>query len=178
MGEAGGIAVQFALMDSGRFVVMQELDGIFDGDDVIIFFAVNAVEQDSEGGRLSRSGRARDKNDSVAQFGHIAEVGGQTERSEVRDYCGNHAHHNRATAALNKDVDAEPRYARETVGYIARPVFAKGGDGLLVVANQISGNVARVVGSETRKSRHLNWNELAVHLHLRRPAGRKNQIAD
>ncbi len=47
--EAGGIAVKFPLMDGGAFVVVQELDGIFDGNDVIIFLAIDEVEKDGEG---------------------------------------------------------------------------------------------------------------------------------
>src|SRR4029077_6480361 len=35
-----------------------------------------------------------------------------------------------------------------------------------------------IVGSERGYPRYLDWNELAVHLYLRRPSGRENQIAD
>ena len=42
--------MQFTLMDGGAFVVVQELDGIFNRDDVIIFLAINAVQQHSESG--------------------------------------------------------------------------------------------------------------------------------
>ena len=54
--EAGRIAVQFPLMHGGALVVVQELDGIFNGDDVVIFLAIDAIEQDRQSGRLARSG--------------------------------------------------------------------------------------------------------------------------
>ena len=69
MGKAWCIAVQFALMDGGALMVMQELDWIFDGDDVVILFAVDGVEQYRQGGRLARSSRSGYQDDSVSQLG-------------------------------------------------------------------------------------------------------------
>ena len=43
--DAGNVAVQLALVDRGRLVVVQELDGIFDGDDVTDLLLVDEVEQ-------------------------------------------------------------------------------------------------------------------------------------
>src|SRR5258708_38197389 len=107
--------MQFALMDGGRFVVMQELDRIFNGNDVIIFLAINAVEQDSEGGRLSRTGGPGDKHDSIAQLGPIGEEGGGGQRTGGRNYGGNHAHHHRPTAPLASYVVLKPGYGRHNV---------------------------------------------------------------
>jgi hypothetical protein len=30
-------------------VIVQEFDGVFDGDDVVIFFAIDAIEQQRQG---------------------------------------------------------------------------------------------------------------------------------
>ena len=147
--EAGSVAMQFALMNGRAFVVVQELDGIFNGDDVVILLAIDAVEQHGQGGRLARSGGAGHENDAIAQLGHIGEVRGQTERSKIRNGGGNYAHHDRATAALDEDVDAEPGHTGQAVGYVARSVFAQGCDRLFVVADQIGGDVAGVIGSKS-----------------------------
>ena len=85
----------------------------------------------------------------------------------------NHAHHDGATAALNENVDAEPGQAGQSVGNVAGSMLAQGGDGLLVVANQIGGDVACVVGGQDREPGHLHRNHLAVDLHLRRTARAK-----
>ncbi len=53
MSQADRVAVQFALMNRRAFVVVKKLDGIFDGNDVIIFLAIDAVDQYRESGRLS-----------------------------------------------------------------------------------------------------------------------------
>ena len=112
MSEAGSITMKFALVDCGAFVVVQKLDGIFNGNDVVIFLSIDAVEQNRERRRLARPGGSSHEDDPVAQLGDFGEVQRQTQRSEVGNRCGNHAHHNCATAALDKDVHAKARHPR------------------------------------------------------------------
>src|SRR5271154_7608655 len=102
----------------------------------------------------------------------------QAERSEVRDGGGDYAHYDGTPAALDKDVDAKPGHAGQAIGNVAGSVFAQCGDGLLVVANQIGGEMAGVIWRQHGESRNLNRDELAVDLHLWRPSGRKDEIAD
>ena len=147
MSETGGVAMQFALMNGGAFVVVQELDGIFDGDDMVVFLAIDAVEQHGESGRLAGSSRAGDEYDAIAQFGHIGQVRRQTKRSKVRDGGGYYTHHDGATAALDEDVDAEASHAGQAVGNVAGSVFAESGNRLLVVADQVGSEMAGVIGS-------------------------------
>ena len=71
VGKARSIAVQLPLVNGGTLVIVQKFDGIFDGDDVVILFAIDAVEQYGQSGRLSRPSRPRDQNDAVAQLRHI-----------------------------------------------------------------------------------------------------------
>ena len=78
--KAGSIGVQFPLMDGAAFVVVQELDGIFDGDHVIRLLAIDAVEKDRQGGRFAGTSGAGNQHDSIAKFGHVGEVSGKVER--------------------------------------------------------------------------------------------------
>jgi hypothetical protein len=48
-GEAGGIAMQFTLMDNAVFVGVQELDGILDGEHMIGLLFVNFVDDSRQG---------------------------------------------------------------------------------------------------------------------------------
>src|SRR5450755_3746852 len=57
-------------------------------------------------------------------------------------------------------------------------MLAERGDGLLVVANQVCGNMPSVVGSKEREPGHLHGNHLPINLHLWWAARRKNQVAD
>src|SRR5580698_2097475 len=117
--------MQFALMNGGTFVVVQELDGIFDGDDVVVFLAIDAIEQNCKRGGLAGSGGSGDQDDAIAQLGYIGQVRRQAERSKIRDGGGNDAHDDGATAALDEDVDAKAGDAGQAVGNVARSVFAE-----------------------------------------------------
>src|SRR6201993_1915179 len=57
-------------------------------------------------------------------------------------------------------------------------MLAQGIDGLLVIANQVRGDMTGIVGAKNRKPRHLHGDHLPVDLHLRRRAGREDQVAD
>ena len=103
---------------------------------------------------------------------------GNRKRRKIWNDGRNHAHHHRTTAALNKNIHAKPGQARQSKRNVASPVLAQRGDGLLVVANQIGGDVTRVVRGQKREPRHLHRDHLAIDLNLRRTARRKNQIAD
>jgi hypothetical protein len=59
MSVTGRIAVQLALMNCRAFVAMQEFDWIFDGDDVVILFAIDAIEEHGQSGRLARPSGVR-----------------------------------------------------------------------------------------------------------------------
>src|SRR5262249_26641666 len=65
MSEARRITVQLALVNRRTLVIMQELDGILNGDDVVILLSIDGVEQHRQRRRLTRARRARNENDSV-----------------------------------------------------------------------------------------------------------------
>ena len=44
-GEVRCVTVQFALMDGGLLVIVQKLDGIFDGDDMADLLFIDAIQQ-------------------------------------------------------------------------------------------------------------------------------------
>ena len=102
----------------------------------------------------------------------------QPQGSEIRDGGRNHAHHHRTAAALDENVDSEAGKPRKSVRDVAGAMLAQRGDGLLVVADQVDGDVARVVGVQNRHPRNLHRDQLAIYLHLRRPARRENEVAD
>ncbi len=112
------------------------------------------------------------------QLGHFRQLLRQAQGRKVGNGGGNDAHHHGATAALNENVDAEPRQAGQSEGNVASPMLAQGRDRLLVVANQVGGDVARVVRREQGEPGHLHRNHLPVDLDLRRTSGREDQVAD
>jgi hypothetical protein len=127
---------------------------------------------------LPEPGSAGHQDDAVADFCRLFQLRGQMKRTESRNDGRNHAHHNRATSALDKDVDAEARHARQPVGNVAGALLAKRIDGLLVVADQVGRDAARVIRRKRAAAGNFDRRELSVNLDLRRTPGRKNQIAD
>src|ERR1700686_190615 len=98
-------------------------------------FGVNAVNQGSECRRLAGSGPAGHQDDAVAKVRRFFQLGGKPKRTKSWNDGWNDAHHNRATAALNENIEAETRHARQPIGNVTRPLLAQSIDGLLVVAD-------------------------------------------
>ena len=149
-GEVRCVTVQFALMDGGLLVIVQKLDGIFDGDDVADLFFVDAVQQRRQRGRLPRSARPRHQNNAVPETRNFPQLRRQAQRGELGNGGGNHAHDHSATAALDENVDPKAGQTRQAEGDIAGALLAQHVDRLLVVADEIGGDAAGIVGGEHR----------------------------
>ena len=63
--EALRVGADLALVDDAVLVLVKELDGIFDGDDVAVIVDVDLVDHGSERGRLARAGRAGDEDEAA-----------------------------------------------------------------------------------------------------------------
>ena len=72
--EAGRVAVKFALMNRAFLVLVQELDGIFDGQDVVGLFVVDLINDRGQRGRFAGTGRSRDQHDAVAHSTNFAKL--------------------------------------------------------------------------------------------------------
>ena len=107
------------------FVIVQKLDGVFDGDDVVIFFAIDGVQQHRQRGRFARSRRAGHQHNSIPQLRDVGQGLGQAQGSEIGDFGGNDAHHDRAASPLNENIDAKTRQAGQSKRNIAGPVLAQ-----------------------------------------------------
>ena len=66
--------MQLALVNRRPFVVVQELNGIFDRDDVADLLLIDAVEQRGQGRRLARTSRPGHQHNAVAKVGHIFQL--------------------------------------------------------------------------------------------------------
>src|SRR5579863_3045376 len=148
MGEAGRIAMEFALVNGRALVIVQKLDRVFDGDDVVVLLPVDAVEQDRKSGGFAGTGWSGDQDDAIAQAAYFGQMLRQAQRGRFRNEGGNHAHHDGATAALDKYIDSKAGETGNSVRDIASALLAQRGDGLLVIADQVGGNLTSIVGSE------------------------------
>src|SRR5579872_474216 len=94
-------------MDGCTFVIVQELDGIFDGDDVADLFLVDAVEKSGESTRLTGAARPGDEHNAFAKVGHFSELRRQAERGQGWNGGRDDPHDDGATAALDENVHAK-----------------------------------------------------------------------
>src|SRR5438045_798003 len=65
--EVFGVRADLALVDGRVLVRVQKLNRVFDGDDVVVVLLVDEVNDGGERRRLTRTRRARDEPDAVAQ---------------------------------------------------------------------------------------------------------------
>ena len=54
------VSIDFTLVDETALVVVQELDRIFDRENVFVPLAIDFIDHGSQGSRLTRAGRAGD----------------------------------------------------------------------------------------------------------------------
>jgi hypothetical protein len=101
------VAPDLALGHHGELVVVHELDRIFDRDDVLGLALVDPVEDRRERGRLARSRRACDQDQTAFVVGDLVEDGRQVQVLEALDEVGDGPARDRELAALLERVDAE-----------------------------------------------------------------------
>src|SRR6185503_15846239 len=63
--EGGGIGQNRLLNHNGVLVVMEELDGVLDGDDLTAALAIDQVHHVVQGGRFAGAGRAGDQHQTI-----------------------------------------------------------------------------------------------------------------
>ena len=175
--EARRVRVQLPLVD-GRFLVrVEELDGVFDGDDVVSLRLVDEVDDGGQRRGLARARRARHQHDAVLQVGDLLQDGRQVEVRPLRRRVGDDAHDDGVRAALHEDVDAEAREARGTEREVGRAELLKVLAGRLVVADDDLGERGGVRRQELLQPGDGDGLQLAEQLDLRRAPRREDQVA-
>ena len=111
-----GVDPDLALVDDAVLVVVEDLDRVFDGDDVLPARLVDVVDDRGERRRLAGAGRAGDEHEPAVLVGHRLDARGHPQVLEARHVLGDDAERERDRAALAKGVDAETREIPARVG--------------------------------------------------------------
>ena len=114
-----GIHADFALGNDAFFVLMDELNRVFDGDDVVLAIFIAVVNHRSERGGFARTGTADENHEAAFFHHHVFQDGGQIEAVEIRDFAGNGAEHQRRRAALHHGIDTEAAGVGQADGEVA-----------------------------------------------------------
>ena len=101
--------MHFALIHQRALALVNELDGIFDRDDVIGLVVVDVVDHRSKRRRLARTGRARHEHQAARMHRDVLEDLRRVQIVERHDQRRNRPEHRTCTAVLIERVDAEAR---------------------------------------------------------------------
>ncbi len=102
---------------------MQKFDRILDRHDVISLDLVDAIDDRGQRRAFSRTGRAGQQNDAIADLGNVLEGFGQPQRVKTRYLMRNDTHYYRVGISLLKDVDAKTALAGNGVTKVGGPIF-------------------------------------------------------
>src|SRR6266581_9730635 len=117
-GEVRGVHFDFALVDEALLVAVQELDGVFDSDQVVGAVGVDAVDHGRQGGGLTGTGGSGDEDQAALLFANLVDDRGEIQFFIGANFRGNDAEHHADVAALLKDVDTEAAQPRNAIGHI------------------------------------------------------------
>ena len=112
-----------ALVHQAALVLVHELDGIFDGDDVVRSVLVDVIDERRQRGALAAAGGARDQHQALAEPAQVHHLGRDAELVGAQDLEGDLAEHRSRSVAIAKVVGAEARDAFDGVGKVRVPLF-------------------------------------------------------
>ena len=88
-----GIYADFSLGDDAVFVLVDKLNRVFDGDNVVEAVFVSIVDKGGERSGLARTCTTDKNNQAAFSEGDVFQNRGQIERFKFRDIAGNGAEH-------------------------------------------------------------------------------------
>src|SRR6266436_6247118 len=150
-GKVRGVHFDFALIDETLFIAVQELDGVFDGDQVIGAVGIDAVDHRRQRGGFTGTGGARNQHQAALFFANLVDDGGEVQFVGGANFCGNDAQHHPDVAALLENVDAEAAQARNAIGHIQFRGFLE--LLLLAVGHHAEGHRKHLFGRDARHVR-------------------------
>jgi hypothetical protein len=101
-----------------RLVAMQELDGVFDGDQMVGPGGVDAVDHRGEGGGLAGTCCAGDQHQTALLFANLGDHCGKIQFVGGANFGGDDAQNHADVAALLENVDAEAAQAGHAIGHV------------------------------------------------------------
>src|SRR5579872_653952 len=119
------VSVQLALIDDAVFVLMQELDGILDRDDVLVPLAIDLVDHRRERRRFAGAGRPRHQDEASRTIADLFDDRRQSELFESKDLVGDLTVDGGCCAALIEDVRAESRETLDAERNVELEIFFK-----------------------------------------------------
>jgi hypothetical protein len=172
LGEARRVGPDLALVDDATLVTVNELDRVLDREDVLGALAVDLVDQGRQRRRLARPGWPGDQDQTTRLLGQRVQSGGDAELLESLDVGRDQPEGGAERAALEEDIDAEAREARDRMREVDLAVDLE--QLLLLRGQDAIEHLVRVLGREVGDV--LVPLEGSVHAHSRRRADRDVKV--
>src|SRR5258708_3626715 len=169
--------MKLALVNRRVVVLVQKLNRVFDGDDVIELRLVDQIDDRRQRGTLAATGRPGHQHDPVFQFADLAQLGWQVEIFKAWRPRRDDAHDDRMRASLLKNVDPKAAQAGNTEREVGRTDLLETLRCFFVAADDQLGDAGGLRRREFFDPRNDHWLQLAHQFNLRRAARRKDQIA-
>ena len=136
--------IPLALHDIAFVVAEQKLDGVLDGDDLLVILVVDVLDDGGQGGGFAGPGRAREQDQARIHVREFLDFGRQVQGIDGSDVEGDGADDHGQGAALEEDVDAKPGDARHAVGHVdaahlAQPLLVRVGQDFKQVVVEVVG---------------------------------------
>jgi len=165
------VDTHFTLGDDAALVLVHELDGVFDGDDVAGRVLVAVADHRRQRGGLAGTGRTHEDDDAALGHGQRLDDRRQVQLFDGRDARLDAAQHHAHLVALVEAADAEAAHAGHADGEVALVGLFE----LLALRGRhdVQHQIARLL---RRQRRLRDRRDLAVHLDGRRHAGRDEQV--
>src|SRR5215472_2671401 len=120
-----GVGVDFALIHQAALVVVQELDGVLDGDHMLVALAVDLVEHGGERGGLTGAGWPGDEDEPAGLVAKPLHDSRKAESVKSLDVPRNRTEHGANCAALVEAVAAEACQVLQPEGKVQLQVLFK-----------------------------------------------------
>src|SRR6185503_9322409 len=111
--------MEFALVNSRVFMVMEKLDWIFNRHNVVVLSFIDQIDDGRECRALSAARRSCYQYDPVLDVYDLFELFGQVEVAKLRRVHRDDSHHDRMSAALLENVNSKASitgYAEREIG--------------------------------------------------------------
>ncbi len=163
IGKGRQMGAEFALDNLRLLAAVDELDRVFETDDVGILGAVEMIDHRRQGGRLAGTCRAGHQDHALMMIAKFAHYGRQIQAFKCRHFAGNEAEGGADAGFLAEHIDAKAAAVFRYIGEIEVMALV---EAFALVGAQDLGNVAFQFGiAEVAK---LDRHEIAVHAQHRR----------
>ncbi len=170
-GETVRVTVHLALVHQAFLRLVNEFDGVLDGENMMVFVVIDVIDHRGQGGALARTGWPGDHDQPARLHADIAKNLAHPEVFHGQHLGGDGAEYGSGAAILVERIDPEPGHA----GYLERKI---GLEELLVIPALlvIHDFIDEIMHLPVIHRRQVDAPHIAIDPDHRRQAGRKVQV--